>query len=100
MKVYDEEGTHLDPAHFGDAAYISAGLERGADYVIATCDSFPHPPEFSADFVMPGEDLEAKKMACLEGGHIQRVWDLKRGVTLYPGEKLPEPETFYEMSSF
>ena len=99
MKVYDEEGTPLDPAEFGEAAYISAGLERGADYVFSTKDGFSYPPEFYAHFVMPGEDLEAEKKACLQGSHIYRVWDLKRGVTLYPGEKLPEPETYYELSS-
>ena len=61
MKVYNEEGTLLDPNDFGDGGYISAGLERGADYVFATKDGFSVPAEFSARFVMPGQDLEAEK---------------------------------------
>ena len=96
MKVYDEEGTHLDPAHFGEESYITEGLAEGADYVIATCDSFPQPPEFYPAFVMPGEDLEARKEACLNFGHVHRVWDLTRGVKLDPGEEMPRsdnPET-------
>ena len=61
MKVHNEEGTLLDPNDFGDGGYISAGLERGADYVFATKDGFSVPAEFSARFVMPGQDLEAEK---------------------------------------
>ena len=98
MKVHNEEGALLDPNDFGDGGYISAGLERGADYVFATKDGFSVPAEFSARFVMPGQDLEAEKQACLQANSIDRIWDLKRGVTLYPGETLPEPETYYALS--
>ena len=59
MKAYDEDGNLLDPADFGEDDYVTEGLEKGADYVIAHSDSFPHPPEFYPWFVMPGEDLEA-----------------------------------------
>ena len=98
MKVYNEEGNQLDPNDFGDGGYISAGLERGAEYVLATKDAFSVPAEFAARFVMPGQDLEAEKQACLQANSIDRIWDLKRGVTLYPGETLPEPETYYALS--
>ena len=98
MKVYNEEGTQLDPNDFGDGGYISAGLERGAEYVLATKDAFSVPAEFSARFVMPGQDLEAEKQDCLQANSIDRIWDLKRGVTLYPGETLPEPKAYYALS--
>ena len=63
MKAYDEDGNLLDPADFAEEDYVLEGLEKGADYVLAISDSFPHPPEFYPWFVMPDEDLEVASPA-------------------------------------
>ena len=97
MKAYDEEGNLLDPADFGEEDYVTEGLEKGADYVIATSDTFPHPPEFYPSFVMPGEDLGASKRQALKSGHIYRVWDLTRIVIGAPPPTVtPPPEPLLE----
>ena len=91
MKAYDEDGNLLNPADFGEADYVTRGLEQGAEYVIAHSDTYSHPPEFYPCFVLPGDDLAACKRQVLKSGHIYRVWDLTRVVIGAPPPTVPPP---------
>ena len=92
--AHAEDGRVIEVNNAEDWGWLEAAQRNGDAYVLSCSDRFPHPPEYYAVFVGPGQSLEAAKHNVVSRGmqDVLCVYRLGPEYPLVPGEQQPGAE--------